>query len=609
MFTILKSSQNGVNPKTQKLKRIESHNLLNKRINTLLNNELEISFRRDLQKAVCKPKRVDRQQAKECLFDKLNIGNNIFRHWVFEGSWWSRAIAEIQIIKNTLHVQYRLALARCINNRVRENYRRFKEKSFRKLLTSMSGGQVSDLSTLLLPDGTISVDEIAIHDCLTERMESCFKQNVSPQLDVYPPHVVPPHFHISGWERAISEPGYIISHPNLQHIPADLLEVIEYAFQSNRTNTALITDMAAAFADDNPITIVEFEAQIKGGSNDKSPGLTGFSINMMKKLPVECREYIYHLISTFWTFGSNNHIPSFWKDRYLALIPKDKNKAISADRVRPISLYEVTRKLWTGAIIRRITNLWERHRAVNDTQNAYRKHKGVDLPVLQVINAVQNILADSTELLCSSYDIQQCFDSVNRPLVIASYMRLGVPKNIARSLVLLDIDGVTVIRTPHSIKSLARGRHHLSTLVEKSDNQTARVFIARDGIGQGDKTAAPSFTAISDIENVALERLHSLAESRGITTTSCLPVIFPLGNQILKATPPIIYADDKNILFSTFEHAQLAADIISGFSCIAGFTQNFKNFVMGQGHGMAPYPHLYYMIEIGMLLRLLLRYH
>ena len=456
----------------------------------------------------------------------------------------------------------------------------------------MSEGQISDLSTLVLPDGTISVDEINIHDCLTERMENCFRQNTSPQLDAYLPYVVPPHSHISGWERAISEPGYIINHPNLQYIPLDLLEVIEYAFQSNRTNSALITDMSAAFADDNPITIAEFEAQIKGCSNDKSPGLTGFTINMMKKLPVECREYIYHLISTFWTFGSDNHIPSFWKDRFLALIPKDKNKAISADRVRPISLYEVTRKIWTGAIMKRITNLWDRHKAVNDTQNAYRRHKGVDLPVLQVINAVQNILADSTELLCSSYDIQQCFDSVNRPLVIASYMRLGVPKHIARSLVLLDIDGATIIRTSHSIKSLARGRQHLSTLVEKSDHQTAKIFIARDGIGQGDKTAAPSFTAISDIENVALERLHTLAVSRGVTTTSCLPVLFPLGNQFLKAIPPIIYADDKNILSNTFEHAQLAADIISGFSCIAGFTQNFKKFRYGAGSWNGPLPPL-----------------
>ena len=50
-------------------------------------------------------------------------------------------------------------------------------------------------------------------------------------------------------------------------------------------------------------------------------------------------------------------VPESWMHRWISVIPKDKSGPIQLERIRPISLYEVTRKIWTGILNSRIMEL------------------------------------------------------------------------------------------------------------------------------------------------------------------------------------------------------------------------------------------------------------
>ena len=80
--------------------------------------------------------------------------------------------------------------------------------------------------------------------------------------------------------------------------------------------------------------------------------------------------------------------------------------------------------------------------------------------------------------------------------MIAAWMRLGVPEDIAEYLVLMDVDGVSIPKPQHAVSVLgpllARDKmskvHTDKTL--RSTIERIRAFLARVGIGQGDSPSA-----------------------------------------------------------------------------------------------------------------------
>ena len=97
-----------------------------------------------------------------------------------------------------------------------------------------------------------------------------------------------------------------------------------------------------------------------------------------------------------------------------------------------------------------------------------------------------------------AFDTKKAFDSVNKPLMLAAWIRLGAPEDIAQYLIELDSDGRTTIKTQH-----ANAVYHQlgvrNVLSDHTDDDHAASFIARDGIGQGDSTSATAWLALYDI--------------------------------------------------------------------------------------------------------------
>ena len=114
-------------------------------------------------------------------------------------------------------------------------------------------------------------------------------------------------------------------------------------------------------------------------------GLSGLTYGMMKAWPDEVSRLAHDLMVAMW---GTNHVPEWWKFRWLAPIPKDP-LAPSVDKLRPIMLLEVIRKCWTGTNMKRIMNVIEKQGVLSESQHAFRRGRGIYTANLQLKNAFE----------------------------------------------------------------------------------------------------------------------------------------------------------------------------------------------------------------------------
>jgi hypothetical protein len=395
-------------------------------------------------------------------------------------------------------------------------------------------------------------------------MDDWHSRNVAPDVD---------------WERAVTEPGYLTGCSSLQHIPRELIELLEKSMLRHSTNLNLHQQMAEQFHPDNPFTYQDFLGAIHSKASGKSAGMSGFSINMLKLLDEECKRKLLRALNTIWSTRSASDVPDSWHHRFMCLIPKEKDAVVTLEKVRPISLFETMRKVWTSMIMYRVQHVWNHLNVLHTSQNAYRKGYGIEMELTQILNILE--AKTSQDIFLTSYDIEKAFDSVSRSFVIAAWMRLGVPRDIARYLVLLDHGGKTVIKSDHGRSIIESfGIKHAVT-GEDSTRTQVKAFIGRDGFGQGDTPSAYGWDAVFDIQLVCLSfvrdlRIRREPQAEGLQAGDNIPLTYITGHRKLHEVPALGFADDLNILSPNREHAQLSAEIVSAFNPIAGLKTNVK---------------------------------
>ena len=109
-----------------------------------------------------------------------------------------------------------------------------------------------------------------------------------------------------------------------------------------------------------PFTFEEFQRGIARLTKDKAPGPSMVTSNMLKALPEEVLKRMYDLMNELW---SRKEIPLWWKDHVLTPAPKSE-LVDHLDQMRPIGLFEITRKVWTAMVVRRIYSIWHHHKVL-----------------------------------------------------------------------------------------------------------------------------------------------------------------------------------------------------------------------------------------------------
>ena len=195
-------------------------------------------------------------------------------------------------------------------------------------------------------------------------------------------------------------------------------------------------------------SFAEFQSAIAYLPKDSAAGISGLSYNMLKVLPTRVSKAFYEALAEIW---NNKDQPESWKWRWILPIPKTQEATL--EDLRPLSLFEATRKLWLALILTKLRAAWAREDLLHPAQTMFIKGRSMDLSVLSLMNVLETAKEWKSDIYLSSWDITKAFDRVPIQAQIWAYVRLGVPPQVAVYMVALDVDCRAVVRTPLACQS------------------------------------------------------------------------------------------------------------------------------------------------------------
>jgi hypothetical protein len=78
----------------------------------------------------------------------------------------------------------------------------------------------------------------------------------------------------------------------------------------------------------------------------------------------------------------------WFKDKLMKLAPKIPGND-QLDNMRPISLYEIIRKIWTTIVARQINRVWYEKGLLHDAQYGCRSDNGTQVALFNVIKEIE----------------------------------------------------------------------------------------------------------------------------------------------------------------------------------------------------------------------------
>ena len=321
---------------------------------------------------------------------------------------------------------------------------------------------------------------------------------------------------------------------NKQHQDSTLLQVLQHDINKALTNPPSIEDIRYA---------------ISKASLNTSGGQTGCTYNMMKCWSDAQLSNLHAAYALIW---NSDTYPDFWNDRWMHPIPKVLAPIIELKDLRPIMLLEVTRKLFTQILIKRVTSIWEKNSALAPQQHGSRRNVMTASPIFQLLNVLEQAQESACSVFGSSYDIVHAYDSISHNIQRLGWYRLGIPEHFANLLVHMEANCRTYVKSPFA-------QHTLSEEGPSGFDNTPfqGFFRASRGTGQGDVPSSHCFISVFDI----LYRAISIYEQT---------FYFVQFHGHLHPAYDTGYVDDLVCIGDTLDSLQRKADIMSAFCIVFG---------------------------------------
>ena len=322
--------------------------------------------------------------------------------------------------------------------------------------------------------------------------------------------------------RLLHDCAYFINCHQPTGIPQALLRTIWTSLQapladiharSNR-DSLLTADIEAL---GHTPTFCEFQRTLKATPTHSAPGPSGLTYNMIAALPAPHLRALYDHLVVLWTHREGLQA---WKWRELAPLPKVLAN-ITINDIRPLTLIETARKVWVSIFVNRIKHYWNKHSLIHSSQHAYTSRRGVDTVHPQHRNLLEEARETCSSLFYTSWDIKRAFDRVAKPILQASWIRTGIPEDLATYLVNFDTDGYTFVGTPYTRDILSQQGLQGFSL---TDDTKAPCFQAQVGTGQGDVASPFNWNSFFDIL------------LRALSTVECTPLYIRSEDHFLHST-------------------------------------------------------------------------
>ena len=232
--------------------------------------------------------------------------------------------------------------------------------------------------------------------------------------------------------------------------------------------------------------------------------------------------------------------------------------------MRPITLLEILRKLWTRLLVSKTTAVIRKHHLISDEQHM-RPNRECASELIKIEDSLQEARETGCPIWLASFDCTLGFDTIERAQQYIALRRVGMPSKDVLYAILMDVGGAAVIKSNYSLNALVNAQaqtHHGDTIARvcrQLGYQTQR------SIPQGGPESVQKFELVQDPTLRVLTRqlLQGPFYSRG--PDSCLRAAKAKG-----------FVDDTIALAPTAARMQQAADAVSMGLLVSGMYHNTK---------------------------------
>ena len=239
-------------------------------------------------------------------------------------------------------------------------------------------------------------------------------------------------------------------------------------------------------------------------------------------------------------------------------------------------LCEALRKLWTNAILTKLTAAFNEYHVLEEIQHGFVSAKGTDTASILHINHMEEVEEKTGVSHQSSFDFMRAFDSTSIPSINWGLRRVGVPPDIARDMATSDIGGTTVVRSPFAQFLWSQlpyrcvqtsGTYPTGGVPATHDSALVASFCPERGTGQGLTDSPTKWNLIFDIVATGL---------RTLDTRENVPTYVGAEDNGVYEHKDILYADDHKAASISAEMIQKKAELVSAFCIVLGLRLSEK---------------------------------
>ena len=158
---------------------------------------------------------------------------------------------------------------------------------------------------------------------------------------------------------------------------------------------------------DEPITFEEFSTAVFQMPNNKSPGIDGLSIEVIK---VFFKQIGTQLFETIQWCVQHGQLTLSMRRGLLCLIPKKDRDPCRIKNWRPLTLMNSDHKVFTKILANRMKSVL--HIIIGTQQTGYMEKRFIGMNIRKLIDSIQYIEDENLGALLMLIDFEKCFDTI-----------------------------------------------------------------------------------------------------------------------------------------------------------------------------------------------------
>ena len=268
--------------------------------------------------------------------------------------------------------------------------------------------------------------------------------------------------------------------------------------------------------------------------NGKAAGPDGFSGEFVKYSSPLVVTFLTKLFNKLFNSGT---FPLSWSESIIHPLHK-KGDVHSTDNYRGISLINITSKLYTYILNKRLTMWVEENNILSEAQAGFRKTYSTIDHIFTLLTLVQKQLSRSQKLYAAFIDFRKAFDLIDRNMLWIILHKNGINGKMYKAI--------------KSMYEVVKARI-------RANNDVTEAFMCPHGLKQGDNCSPILFALfINELANDIMQ-----SGKHGVTLSPDLIEMFIL-----------LFADDIVLLSTTVVGLQRQLNILHDTACRLNLTVN-----------------------------------